>query len=108
MYMNREAMLRSLASYRLRKETEERNAAACKMEAEDTRRFWSLRMEALRASEKRLSERERLKHLEEFGIDYENSFQALLDFNVKDAEHNNTDARDAGDIRRVLPGRETR
>jgi hypothetical protein len=87
MYMNREAMLRSLASYRLRKEQEEKDAAARKKEAEDTRKFWSLRMEALRASEKRLSYQARLKHQEEFGNDHENSFQALLDFKIGDAEN---------------------
>jgi hypothetical protein len=92
MYMNREAMLRSLASYRLRKEQEEKGAAARKKEAEDTRKFWSLRMEGLRSSEKRLSDQARLKHQEEFGSDYGNSFQALLDFRVGDAEHNNHDA----------------
>jgi hypothetical protein len=87
MYMNREAMLRSLATYRLRKETEEKDAAARIKEAEDTRKFWNLRMEALRASEKRLSDQARLKHQEEFGSDYENSFQALLDFKIGDAEN---------------------
>ncbi len=85
--MNREAMLRSLASYRLRKEQEEKDAAARKKEAEDARKFWNLRMEGLRASEKRLSERERLRHIEEFGSDYESSFQALLDFKIGDAEN---------------------
>jgi hypothetical protein len=107
MYMNREAMLRSLASYRSRKEQEEKDAAARKKEAEDTRKFWSLRMEGLRASEKRLSDQARLKHQEEYGSDYENSFQALLDFKIGDAEHNNTDTKDAGDIREILPDTET-
>jgi hypothetical protein len=107
MYMNREAMLRSLASYRLRKEAEERDAAARQKEAEDSRKFWSLRMEAHRASENRLSDQARLKHQEEYGIDYENSFQALLDFKIGDAEHNNTDTKDAGDIREILPDTET-